>query len=412
MNMALLAMMIPFAAIPVLLLLVGTRMGGIFGVLASLACWVGTLLVVWQGGQGFVSPGSVEAVFGAVAGLAGVGASLVTCMAPASPHPRLHRAALQGVIGVSLVGLYVDHAPLLWLAVEGGMMALACMSLAAGARAVALKTLVLGSVGAGLALFGSLLVGGAAGAQGGALLPIALILGVGGCGLQILAMSGLGFVPGIAAVALLNVPLLAVLRFRHIDPLAGATMLLALALVFLLGAAFCLRRRQEPMQVLGLASLQQAGLVLFAFGLGGVAAMFGGLLHMLLTSLLKTGLFASFSFTGASKQSVWLRAAALFALVGLPPSGLFVSEFIIIHQTCLLHPWFCLPLALALVGGAVPLLRLARKIAHTPSPAIPWRLNGLACVLLAVPLAGMVVLAFALPAPLAQLLMQVAKTWQ
>ena len=415
MNMALLAIFIPFAAIPILALLGGTRVGRLFGVLVSLACWVVTLLVAWQGqgAQGLIRPGPVQALFGAVAGFSGVAASLAIFMAPISLRPRLQQGALQAVIGASLVGLYEAHAPLLWLAMEAGVMALACMSFAAGHRAAALKTLVLGSVGAELALFGSLLVllAGVAGAQGDSLLPLALILGVGGCFLQIIALSGVGPVPSIAAGALLNVPLLAVLRFRHVDQAVGGPLLLALAVVVLLGVAFCLRRRQAPMQVLGLASLQQAGVVLFAFGLGGVWALFAGMLHMLLTSLLKTGLFAGFSFASASKQVVWLRAALLFALVGLPPSGLFVSEFIIVQQTYVLHPWLCVPLALALVGGAWPLLRWAQRVAGEKTVPTPWRQNGVACVLLAVPLASMVLLAFALPAPVAQILMQAAKTW-
>ena len=118
--------------------------------------------------------------------------------------------------------------------------------------------------------------------------------------------------------------------------------------------------------------IEHSGLAAFAFGIGGAVAIFGGLLHMVLHTLIKSALFqaliraaagarlgrprplrlrASARPGGGQKYLGWALAAAMFALTGMPPSGLFASEFIIISQTIQRDP--LLSLAAGAGDGAV-----------------------------------------------------------
>jgi hydrogenase-4 component F len=116
----------------------------------------------------------------------------------------------------------------------------------------------------------------------------------------------------------------------------------------------------------------------FAFGIGGAAAIFGGLLHMLVHTLIKSALFQALMRAASLRGSAapgnygfshlrgmihsnryvgWLLGGCVFALTGLPPSGLFASEFIIISQTIQRDPYMSLPFGLGLVLCAVAIIR-------------------------------------------------------
>ncbi len=100
----------------------------------------------------------------------------------------------------------------------------------------------------------------------------------------------------------------------------------------------------------------------------------------------------------------------MFGLTGLPPSGLFASEFIIISQTIQRSPWASLPLGLGLLLCAIALLRnfgplvFGRAPAHIkPAKATPET------HLVTLHLALSVVMAFAMPPMLVHLLSDVAE---
>ena len=161
----------------------------------------------------------------------------------------------------------------------------------------------------------------------------------------------------------LNVPLIAVLRFRHLmqssfaaggSAMQPGPFLMALGLASLLLTAFSLWRRRDARRFFGFSSIEHTGIAAFAFGIGGAAAIFAGLLHMLLHTLVKSALFqvlvraaalrggagpGNYGFSrlrgllATNKTLGWLLALSVFALTGLPPSGLFVSEFLIVSQT-------------------------------------------------------------------------------
>ncbi len=483
MNFALLAIVLPFLAAVLLGLVGAPRRGAVANAVASLALFVLTLAVFWGHSQGLVAVDPLAALFGTVTGFVGLTASLVNIgyvTTDAARMPvrrwRLYHALFQIVLGASLLGLYADNVGLLWAAMEGGTIAMTLgVSLyrtPTGLEA-AWKYFILGGVGIGLALFGTMLVYLAAQpALGpgfaamsfaalsthaahidGALLTLAFVFILFGYGTKAALVPLHGWLPDAYAEGpaplttalsglLINVALLAVLRFRHLmeaNAAAGGSamqpgpFLLTLGLASLFLAAFSFSRRRDSRRFFGFSSIEHSGISAFAFGIGGPAAIFGGLLHMVLHTLLKSGLFlaliraaslrgsaapGNYGFSHlrgllrANKYIAWLLAGSIFALSGLPPSGLFVSEFIIISQTIQRNPYMSLPLGLGLLLCAVAILRNIGPLLFAPAPHEKPKPAGRGAWLIAAHLALVFLMAFAMPGPLVHLLSRAAEALQ
>ena len=105
------------------------------------------------------------------------------------------------------------------------------------------------------------------------------------------------------------------------------------------------------------------GIASFAFGMGGPLANFAGLLHMTMHSLIKSGIFFAVGHIAQVKGTQRIAAisgisvthpvlAVLFslgviAIAGLPPFGMFTSEFMLVSSTFARQP----ALSIVLVGG-------------------------------------------------------------
>ena len=105
----------------------------------------------------------------------------------------------------------------------------------------------------------------------------------------------------------------------------------------------------------------------FAFGLGGPAATFAGLLHMTVHALVKSSIFfvVGHAAQKAGTQSIdgirglvrvspvvgWGMLLGTLAILGMPPFGVFASEFLILTSAMHALPW------------AAPLLMLALAVA-------------------------------------------------
>jgi hydrogenase-4 component F len=242
---------------------------------------------------------------------------------------------------------------------------------------------------------------------------------------------------------MLNVALLALLRFRHLMQVNYAShggamqpgpFLLSLGLASLLLVAFSLWRRRDARRFFGFSSVENSGIAVFAFGVGGAAVIFAGLLHMILHTLVKSALFQALTRAAAlrgeagpghygfshlrgllasNKWLGWLLGACVFALTGLPPSGLFASEFLIVSQTIQRVPVLSLPLGAGLLLCAIAIIRQVGPLTFGPPPkntrpAAAGR--GMAFIYLHLLL--VLVIAFAMPAALVAALSGIAAALQ
>src|SRR5205823_12495054 len=273
------------------------------------------------------------------------------------------------------------------------------------------KYFILGSVGIALALFGTILVYMAARpvlGEGGdamvwtslvaraaefdpALLNLAFVFLLLGYGTKVGLAPLHAWLPDahaegptpISAVLsglLLNVALYALLRFKMLlavnpNAVAPGPLMVTMGLLSLVFAAFMLYRRRDIKRMFAYSSSEHMGIVTFAFGMGGPLANFAGLLHMTLHSLTKSAIFFCVGHIAQVKRTQrmpdirgltvshpllgWGLVLGVVAIAGLPPLGLFMTEFLIVTSTFARAPVLAIILGLALlVGLGALLLRL------------------------------------------------------
>jgi hydrogenase-4 component F len=261
------------------------------------------------------------------------------------------------------------------------------------------KYFILGSVGIALALFGTILVYMAArpviGEGHDAMVWTALIQKAAELSPEFLnvafvfLMLGYGTKVGLAPLhawlpdahaegptpisavlsgLLLNVALYALLRFKMLlatnaAALAPGPLMMTMGLVSLIFAGFMLYRRRDIKRLFAYSSIEHMGIITFAFGMGGPLANFAGLLHMTMHSLTKSAIFFAVGHIAQVKgtQKIvdirglteshpvlgWGLVLGVVAIAGLPPLGIFMSEFLIVSSTFAREPL----LAIALVFG-------------------------------------------------------------
>jgi hydrogenase-4 component F len=123
------------------------------------------------------------------------------------------------------------------------------------------------------------------------------------------------------------------------------------------------------------SSIEHMGIITFAFGMGGPLANFAGLLHMVMHSLTKSAIFFAVGHVaqikgtqqiaqirGLTESHPWLGwglVIGVVAIAGLPPLGIFMSEFLTISSTFAREPLLAIPLVLGiLIAFGALLLRL------------------------------------------------------
>ena len=179
---------------------------------------------------------------------------------------------------------------------------------------------------------------------------------------------------------LLNVALYALLRFKMllaVNPaaIAPGPLMVTLGLVSLVFAAFMLYRRRDIKRMFAYSSIEHMGIITFAFGMGGPLANFAGLLHMTMHSLTKSAIFFAVGHVAQVKRTQriadlgglteshpvlgWTLILGVVAIAGLPPLGIFTSEFLVVSSTFARAPGLALVLVFGmLVGFAALFLRL------------------------------------------------------
>jgi hydrogenase-4 component F len=197
---------------------------------------------------------------------------------------------------------------------------------------------------------------------------------------------------------LLNVALYSLIRFKVITDGAlerpyASHLLMGFGLASVLVAAFFLSRQRDVKRMFAYSSIEHMGLITFAFGMGGPVASFGGLLHMTVHSLTKSAIF--FAVGHATQKAGtqvmadirglmrvnptvgWGLMLGTVAILGMPPFGVFASEFLILTTAIAQQPWatpillVSLGIAFASIFGKVqPMVfgeTTARKLPHPPA---------------------------------------------
>jgi len=188
---------------------------------------------------------------------------------------------------------------------------------------------------------------------------------------------------------LLNVALYALLRFKMLLAANPATLnvgviMIVLGLTSLMFAAFMLFRRRDIKRLFAYSSIEHMGIITFAFGMGGPLANFAGLLHMTMHSLTKSAIFFAIGHVAQVKgtqQIAQIRglsvthpvlalglALGVVAIAGLPPFGVFLSEFLLVTSTFAREPLLAAILVIGLlIAFAAVILRLQQILFGAPS---------------------------------------------
>jgi hydrogenase-4 component F len=317
---------------------------------------------------------------------------------------RFYHAMYQAMIGAMCVALLANNIGLMWVGVEVATLTTVMMVgiyRTPEAIEAAWKYFILGSVGISLAFFGTILVYLVAQEVIGEglaamswdllvkaapqfeprLLSLAFVFLLVGYGTKIGLAPFHAWLPDahaegptpISAVLsglLLNVALYALLRFKMVlaanpDTLNVGAIMAALGLISLIFAALMLYRRRDIKRLFAYSSIEHMGIATFAFGIGGPLANFAGLLHMTMHSLIKSAIFFTVGHVSQVKGTQRLAdigglsvthpmlavgfTLGVIAIAGLPPFGMFTSEFMLVSSTFARQPALAVILALGLL---------------------------------------------------------------
>jgi hydrogenase-4 component F len=320
---------------------------------------------------------------------------------------RLYHSMYQLFMAMMLVALTTNNLGLLWVAMEAATLSTVLLvtlyrtpaSLEAG-----WKYFILCGVGIAQALFGTILLYFAAervlGAEGvsallwtdlagvkGELEPTVLSLA------WVFLLVGYGTKVGLAPLhnwlpdahaegptpvsavlsgLLLNVAIYAVVRCKvlvegSLRSTLPSYMLMGFGLLSVVLAAFFLWRQRDIKRLFAYSSIEHMGIITFAFGMGGAVANFAALLHMTVHSLTKSAIFFAVGHAAQKARSQriedirgllvmnptigWGLMLGSLAILGVPPFGVFASEFLILTTAMKQQPW-ATPILLVALGVA------------------------------------------------------------
>jgi hydrogenase-4 component F len=348
---------------------------------------------------------------------------------------RFYHAMYQLFIFAMLLCLLTNNVGILWIAMELATLStvlLVSLYRTPASIEAAWKYFILCGVGIALALFGTVLLYFAAekvlGAGGAALhwtnlaqvssqleptiLSLAFVFLMVGYGTKVGLVPLHNWLPDahsegptpISAVLsglLLNIALYALVRCKVlVDGSTGThhsgDIMMGFGLLSITVASFSILRQKDIKRMFAYSSIEHMGMATFAFGLGGPVATFGALLHMLVHSLTKSAIFFTVGHASQMHRTQemdkikglirgnplvgWGMALGVMAIVGMPPFGVFTSEFLILTATIkdapFLAPFLLLGLAVTfaalfrkvqpMVSGEIPPYQKRLKVAHIP----------------------------------------------
>jgi len=324
---------------------------------------------------------------------------------------RLYHAMYQLFMATMLAALTTNNLGLLWVAMEAATLStvlLVTLYRTRGSLEAGWKYFILCSVGIAQALFGTILLylaaGKALGAAGGdALLWTQLYAVRGQLEPAVMALAfvflllGYGTKVGLAPLhhwlpdahaespapisavlsgLLLNVAIYAIVRVKvlaegSLHSHLPSQMLMGFGLLSTVLASLLLWRQRDIKRLLAYSSIEHMGIAGFAFGMGGPIATFAALLHMTVHALTKSALFFTVGHASqrAGSQLIehtrglirgspvlgWGLILGSLALLGVPPFGVFASEFLVLTAAVHQQPWAApiLMAALAIAFAAI-----------------------------------------------------------
>jgi hydrogenase-4 component F len=377
---------------------------------------------------------------------------------------RFYHAMYQVLMFAMNLALVTNNIGVMWVAIELSTLTTVMMVgiyRTHEALEAAWKYFILGSVGIAFALFGTILVYLAAepiigqginsmvwtnlvahaAALEPALLNVAFVFLLLGYGTKVGLFPLHAWLPDahsegptpISAVLsglLLNVALYALLRFKMIlaaspQALAPGPLMIGMGLVSVVFAAFMLYRRRDIKRLFAYSSIEHMGIIAFAFGMGGPLANFAGLLHMTLHSLTKSAIFFAVGdisqvkgtqkiadlsgLTESNPVLGWGLVAGVVAIAGLPPLGIFMSEFLVVSSTFARQPLLTLPFVLGLLIGVGALFLRLNSIAFGEPRGATAKVQGSSYLPMFAHLAIVLTAGVYLPGPLVAWFQNVAK---
>jgi len=346
------------------------------------------------------------------------------------PYLRFYHAMFQLMAFGMNLALAANNIGVMWVAVELATLTTVMMVgiyRTHEAIEAAWKYFILGSVGIALALFGTILVYLAARPVVGpgidgmvwtvlvahahgfdpALMNVAFVFLLLGYGTKVGLAPMHAWLPDahaegptpISAVLsglLLNVALYALLRFKMLmaatpGAIAPGPLMIVLGLVSLIFAGFMLYRRRDIKRMFAYSSIEHMGIIVFAFGMAGPLGNFAGLLQMAMHSLTKSAIFFSVGHVAQVKGTQriaemggltethpllgWALVAGVVAISGLPPFGVFTSEFLVVSSSFARQPVLAVLLVFGLLVsfGALLLRMSAIAFGEPRGPTEPVR---------------------------------------
>jgi len=156
-------------------------------------------------------------------------------------------------------------------------------------------------------------------------------------------------VNALMSTALVNVGFIGIFRIFTIIAKTSAFVwaqhiLMIVGVVSILITAIQLTRVKRLKRLLAFSSMEHMGLVVIGLAVGGIG-FYAAILHLIFHSLIKAGLFYQLGYIRHHFKSIWIKETGkyfkidplgalmmilgILSILAIPPSGLFISEFLI-----------------------------------------------------------------------------------
>ena len=177
---------------------------------------------------------------------------------------------------------------------------------------------------------------------------------------------------------LVSCALYAIMRTLSIGAVLGSgpllhSMLQWLGALSIVVASVLMLSQRDLKRLLAYSTIEHAGIVALALGFGGDLGLFAGLLHIVAHAFAKSSAFFAAGLIQREQQTTELSRlhalwnsgssgrfllGSLTALSGMPPFGVFVSEFLLVLAGVAAGAW--IPLCIGLIGLLLAFSAIAR----------------------------------------------------